>query len=47
MDDEELKKILFTLYMLRNSAATVELRQYAQESIGYIESHFGITEDEE
>ena len=43
MTDDDLKKVLFVLIMLRNKMKDdPETIKYIDEAIGYIESHFGL-----
>lgn len=47
MNDEDLKKILFTLLLLKNRTKDDEEAQgFAYEAIRAIENHFGIDRDE-
>ncbi len=43
MTDDELKKILFVLIMMKNKMKDdAKSTEYLDEAIGYIEKHFGI-----
>jgi len=41
MNDEDLKKILFVFYLLRNKVDGID-KEYAQEMIDLIEKHLGL-----
>jgi hypothetical protein len=44
MSDDDLKKVLFTLYLLRNKVDDENAKGYAQEMIDLIERHLGVKE---
>lgn len=46
MNDEDLKKVLFVLYLLRNRVDEKNV-EYAQDAIDLIENYFGIKIEKE